>query len=302
VVDTGTNSTRMLVADVEGPHFREVARRTQVTRLGEGVAGSGRLSDSAMKRVEQCFRGYQKLISYLGAQDNLLLATSSVRDAANGEDFIASLARWADFDHRILSGEQEAALTFSGASIGMPAAERMMVMDVGGGSTEVAAGSGGEADYSVSLDLGCVRLTESMLKHDPPEPAELSAAAAHTELVLGRGLDRDRVGKSQRAVAVAGTATSLAAIDLGLEEYDREKVHGHLMDKGTIESHLSMLAKQTSEERRRIPTLEEGRADVIVAGAMILAGVMTITGAEEIYISEKDLLDGAAIRYVRREL
>jgi exopolyphosphatase/guanosine-5'-triphosphate,3'-diphosphate pyrophosphatase len=141
-----------------------------------------------------------------------------------------------------------------------------------------------------------------MLKHDPPEPAELSAAAAHTELVLGRGLDRDRVGKSQRAVAVAGTATSLAAIDLGLEEYDREKVHGHLMDKGTIESHLSMLAKQTSEERRRIPTLEEGRADVIVAGAMILAGVMTITGAEEIYISEKDLLDGAAIRYVRREL
>ncbi len=302
IVDTGTNSTRMLIADVEGSIIKEVSRDTQITRLGEGVQEHGRLSPEAMRRVERCFSGYRKISRYLESDDELLLATSSVRDAANGEAFIASLAKGAGFDYRILSGEQEAGLAFAGASIGQPEEVRLMLVDAGGGSTEIAAGSGGVADYTVSINLGCVRLKETMLSRDPPDPAEMDAAAAHIQLLLRQALDVNRLGEPNRVLAVAGTATSLAAIDLGLEEYDRERIHGHVMGRDRLQELTYKLAAMKVSERRKMTTLEKGRADVIVAGALILTGVMVSAGVDEIIISENDLLDGAALRYARREL
>ncbi|HDZ59809.1 MAG TPA: Ppx/GppA family phosphatase [Actinobacteria bacterium] len=302
VVDTGTNSTRMLVADVEGNFLKELARDTQTTRLGEGVQEHGRLSESAMRRVERCFSGFRKKSRFLESDYNLLLATSSVRDAINGEEFIASLAKRAAFDCRILTGEQEAGLAFAGASIGQPQEARLLMMDVGGGSTEVAAGSGGKADYAVSLDLGCVRLKETMLSQDPPEPAEMDAAAAHVQGLLRQAVDIKRLGRPDQALAVAGTATSLAAIDLGLEVYDREQIHGHVMGRERLGEITSRLAAMKPGERRKMAALAKGRADVIVAGALILTGVMESAGIGEIMISENDLLDGAALRYAGGEL
>ncbi len=301
VVDTGTNSTRLLVADIEGGNLLEVARETQITRLGQGVERNGRLDPQAKERVERCFAGYRKLTAYLEAEDTLLLATSSVRDAADGEEFIAALARKAAYDYRILSGAREAELSFTGASIGQPPDAVLLVADIGGGSTELARGKGGEAGDAFSLEIGCVRLTESLLTSDPPLPEELKAAARLVEEKLD-SLAHGFLAGFDGLIGVAGSVTALAALDLGLERYDRELVHGHLLTGKAVRRLLGELAAATAAERRSYPVLEAGRADVIVAGALILDRLLERSGAGEIQVSENDILDGAALRYSQHRL
>ncbi len=301
VIDTGTNSTRLLVADVSNGMVDELDRRTRVTRLGEGVDRSGHLEGPAKDRVRQCVSGYAEVIEKLGAERAIIIATSSVRDAANGGQFLAELARshssqGRTFSYRILSGNQEAALSFKGSTMETDPSLRVLLFDIGGGSTEVAAGSGGNVEYARSLRLGCVRLSERMLKSDPPAAGELAAAAAYIDALFDSEIDRQAVSVPDLAMGVAGTITALAAIDLGLEVYDRARVHCHRLTRGCVDSWLSKLAAMTVAEKMDcFPTMEPGRADVIVGGALIASRLLRYTGVEEFAVSERDILDGAAV-------
>ena len=295
VIDTGTNSTRLLIADAEAGRVNEVERITAVTRLGEGVDSASSLRDDARERVRDCVERYASSIRRLGATRVLIIATSSVREARDGSEFISSLASGFGFESRILTGEEEARLSFTGATLGIDPGLRVALFDVGGGSTEVVTGRDGDIEFARSLAIGCVRLTERFLKSDPADQAELSAAATFTEETLEREIDLGSLIRPELTIAVAGTATALAAMDLGLERYDRDKVHGHVITYNRIAELLRRLAAMTVAQRLDIPAMEKGRADVIVAGSLIMERLMRYMGADEVYISELDILDGTAL-------
>lgn len=302
VIDTGTNSTRLLVADIEDRRLKELARHSEITRLGEGVDSTAVLSEAAMARVRAVFAGYQKITSDLEADDRFILATSSVRDAANGEDFIAGLARHAAFEYRILEGRQEAELSFTGAILDTSSSERVMLVDVGGGSTEVVVGGIGEIRYVASMNLGCVRLTEKLFGGGRIDASAIASATGYIDERLRSELDRAELADTSKAVAVAGSATSLAAYDLGLSVYDRAKVHGHRLVRDRLDQMLFALAGMTMKQRLKISILQTGRADVIVAGALLLQRIMDYAGLSELVVSEKDILDGAAMWIVEHRL
>lgn len=296
VIDTGTNSTRLLIATVRNGHVSELGRHLTVTRLGAGVQETGRLDENARRRVARCVDEYAELISRHKPVRTIILATSSVRDAADGESFIAALAARHGYEYRVLSGGEEARLSFEGATLNMDGSHRVIFFDIGGGSTEIAAGAPGRPEYCLSLDLGCVRLTEAFLAADPPVAEELSAAAAFVDALLERRLDRVRLGTADEVVAVAGTMTALAAINLGLEEYDRDRVDGHLLTLAAVKGSLGRLAALPVARRAETANLEAGRADVIIGGAIIATRLMPFLGAEAVRIRESDILDGAAAR------
>ena len=285
VVDLGTNSTRLLVADVEDGRAQEVARRLQITRLGEGVDRRRKLLPLPIARVRNCLADFRRELEALGAERTLAIGTSAVRDAENGEAFLGEIEWSYGFTTRLLSGEEEALLTFRGATAGRELPGETLVVDIGGGSTELVTADG----FHVSLDLGCVRLTERFLHTDPPTRAELDACADHVRSVFPPPL------AAQGAIGVAGTITTLAALDLGLEEYDPERTHGHEIPTPAVSGLLDGLAALPLEERRGVPALEPERAPVIVAGALILRELLAWFGLDEIEASERDLLHGAAL-------
>jgi exopolyphosphatase/guanosine-5'-triphosphate,3'-diphosphate pyrophosphatase len=293
VVDVGTNSTRLLVAEVAGGEVRELERRTNVTRLGEGVDASGRLDDAAMRRVYDVVAGYREAADALGADRVVGVATSAVRDASNGGRFRETLAERFGVDLRTISGEEEARLTFLGATAGRPAAEGpLLVIDVGGGSTEfVAGGPGGDPDFHVSTSLGSVRHTERHLHDDPPKPEQVSDLSAEVERTI---LETPRP-QVAAGIAVAGTPTSLAAVDQELDPYDPERVHGYRLTLAACERMLAMLAALPLERRRRVAGLHPDRAPTIVAGTVILVEAMRAFGLSEVETSEADILHGAAL-------
>jgi len=280
-IDLGTNTTRLLVADVEGNQIDEVVKHTRITRLGEGVDARRQLLPLPITRVRNCLTEYRRELEFLGAERTLLVATSAVRDAENGDAFLGEIEWSYGFATRLLSGDEEAELTLRGVG---ETGHSTVVVDIGGGSTELIG-----SDQRVSLDIGSVRLTERHLLSDPPTETELKACAAAARSLLPDGPRPDR------AIGVAGTITSLAALDLGLTEYDPERVHGHRLSLDGIEQQLSRLAAMPLAERRRIPALDPDRASVIVAGAVILHEVLAHFGVEEIEASERDILHGAAL-------
>ncbi|HUB76650.1 MAG TPA: Ppx/GppA phosphatase family protein [Solirubrobacteraceae bacterium] len=297
VVDIGTNSTRLLVADVAGDGtIGELERRTAVTRLGEGVDTTGRLGEAGIARVRATLDEYDSAIAALRADARVAVLTSAARDSANGEEFVAGLRRDYALDARIISGEEEARLTFLGAMSGRPAdATRTLVVDVGGGSTELVIGSRGEVTFHVSLQLGVVRQTERHLRSDPPSPADLRALTRDARTLIERDVRvAERRGVS-RAIAVAGTATSLAAVDQALEPYDRAAVHGYELELPTVRLLLARLASVPLEERRRTRGLHPDRAPTIVAGIAILIEVLGAFGLDRFEVSENDILRGAAL-------
>ncbi len=302
VIDTGTNSTRLLVADAGDGKVREIARRTEVTRLGEGVDKSGRLNRSARARVQRAVDGYAEIIARHNAQRTVILATSSVREAADGEEFLAWLAESHYLSERLLSGAEEAALSYLGATFSLPDRQRIMLFDVGGGSTEIAAGKVGRVDYARSLDIGCVRITERFFKNDPVLPVEADAAAGFINDLLQTKVDPHYLVGIEIAVAVAGTVTSLAAVDLGLKKYDRDAVHGHLLTREKVGALFDRLAGLSLKQRLKINTIEQGRADVIVGGALIVLKLMEYSGIDALTVSENDILDGAALKLAAGEL
>jgi exopolyphosphatase/guanosine-5'-triphosphate,3'-diphosphate pyrophosphatase len=289
VVDIGSNSTRLLIADVDESGATQVERLTNVTRLADGVDQSGRLSDEAISRVDSVLADYRKLIDEHQADTTIGVLTSAVRDAANGEDFVARVRDVHGIDARVLPGNEEGRLTFLGATAGRPDVDHVAVVDIGGGSTEIIAGSG----FSTSVQMGVVRFTERHLHHDPPEPAELQRLTAAVREVLDAVLPA-RLGV-QTLIAVAGTATSAAAIAHDVEPYDPDKIHGSRITAGDLEEILARLAILPNAERRKVRGLHPDRAPTIVAGIVILLETVRALRLDEIEISEHDLLVGAAL-------
>jgi len=280
-VDLGTNSTRLLVADVDDGRVREVARRSTITRLGEDVDERRRLLPLPVARVRNVLSDYRRELEQLGAERVLAVATSAVRDADNGEAFLGEVEWSYGFATRLLSGEEEAELTRRGVANGRGLENGTLVLDVGGGSTElITAGS------RASVDVGSVRLTERHLRSDPPDADELRAAADDVRRSLPDLYASDAIG-------VAGTITTLAALELG--GYDPERVHGHRLSRASVDAQLERLASLPLAERRELPGLEPERAPVIVGGAVVVREVLDRYRLDGLEASERDLLDGAAL-------
>jgi exopolyphosphatase / guanosine-5'-triphosphate,3'-diphosphate pyrophosphatase len=298
VIDVGTNSTRLLVADVEDGRVSPLERRSTVTRLGRGVDLSGHLASEAIEDVCTAIGGYVGLLEELGAETVDAIATSAVRDADNGSAFVAELRERFALSARVLDGEEEARSTYLGATSEAPPSEPTLVVDIGGGSTELVVGRGSEVSFHDSLQAGVVRHSERHFSGDPPTAAEMEALAADV-----RGLIEGSVGagvKAAQGIAVAGTPTSLAAVEMELEPYDPSRVHGHILALPLIQRMLSRLASVPLAERVEIPGLHPDRAPTIVAGVVILVEVMRAFGLEEIAVSEHDILYGTAIAASRR--
>jgi exopolyphosphatase / guanosine-5'-triphosphate,3'-diphosphate pyrophosphatase len=295
VVDMGTNSTRLLVADVDGARVQEVERRSTVTRLGRGVDTSGTLAAEAIEDVCAAVGDYVALYQEAGAERVVALATSAVRDAANSGAFTGELRERFALDSRILSGDDEARLTYLGAVHERPPAEDTLVVDIGGGSTELVVGSGSNVAFHASLQAGTVRHTERHVKQDPAGPEELEALAEDVRGLIDGALAGSDFASARHGIGVAGTPTSLAAIEQRLVPYDPDAVHGYELSLESIQRMYSQLAAKPLEERLTVPGLHAGRAPTIVAGVVILIQVMRAFGLGAIEVSEHDILYGAAL-------
>ena len=304
VVDIGTNSTRLLVADVgsEGT-LVELERRTKVTRLGHGVDRTGLLDAAAMDRVLATLAEYRAVIDARGADRTVAVMTSAVRDAANGEAFLARVRRQDEALHaRVIPGEEEARLTFRGATSERPPGDATptVVIDVGGGSTEFVVGSGREVSFHASTQAGVVRHTERHLATDPPTAAELDALAADVRSIFERAVPATAREAVRAAIAVAGTATSLGAIDLDLVRHSGDTVHGHVVSLATCRRILERLACVPEAQRRTVRGLHPDRAPTIVAGVVMIIEALEVFGLDATAVSDHDLLRGAALETVHR--
>jgi exopolyphosphatase/guanosine-5'-triphosphate,3'-diphosphate pyrophosphatase len=300
VVDIGSNSTRLLIADVDaGGAVAEIDRRSVVTRLGEGVDATGRLADGAMDRVRAVLDDDRAAIDAAGVDAAAAVLTSAVRDAANGEAFVAEVRDRYGLDARELTGDQEASLTYLGATAGRLREHAMLVIDVGGGSTELVVGQGDEIRFHVSTQAGVVRQSERHLAHDPPEDYELQALTDDVRRIYAAAVPEEMTYVPDAAIGVAGTATSLAAIDLELDPYDPAKVEGHLLERATCEMLLARMSRMTVAQLRELPGLHPDRASVIVAGTVLLIEALRRFRLPRLIVSEHDLLYGVARELAR---
>ena len=297
VIDLGTNSTRLLVASISDGKIEELERRTKVTRLGEGVDSAGRLLPDAMERVFDTVAEYRKLIDEHDVETVVGVATSAVRDSQNGEQFRTQLTERFGIEARTISGEEEARLAFLGAtSARPPGGEPILMLDIGGGSTEFVVGVPGlTPTFHASTRAGSVRQTERHLRDDPPTEQQLAAVAGEVAAIIEAEVPRKTRREAASGIAVAGTATTLAAIDQELDPYDPDRVHGYRLDRYAVEEILSHLAKITLAERREITGLHPDRAPTIVAGAIILREAMRAFDFDWMETSEADILHGAAL-------
>lgn len=292
-IDCGTNSVRLLVSQ-DGRVTLE--RLMRITRLGEGVDATGRLSDAAIERTVTVLREYREVIDRHGVGRVRMTATSAARDAANREEFFDAAEAVLGVRPELLSGEEEGRLSFLGATADLdPARGPFLICDIGGGSTEFVWGTTG-AEVSVSTDMGCVRMTEAWLHSDPPDPLELSQALS----VIGLHLDDvlreiPQAPEAATFVGLAGTVSTAASVELGLAEYDRDRIHHFELSREAIEDVFRTLATESVEERKENPGLEEQRADVIVGGMCVLVSIMRRFGFASCLVSEADILDGLAM-------
>jgi exopolyphosphatase/guanosine-5'-triphosphate,3'-diphosphate pyrophosphatase len=299
VLDIGTNSTRLLIADVDTDSgaVTEIVRQSRVTRLGQGVDAGGSLAEEAIERVMETLGDYRREIDSNDCQANLAVMTSAVRDAANGEDFARRVREGYGLDAQILRGEQEAQLTFLGSmSDRRPAIEPTVVIDIGGGSTEFIVGVGRSAGFHVSVPAGVVRMSERHVHHDPPHPHELAALAGDTREAFLDAIPAGERDPVTSGIAVAGTATSAASMEMELEPYDAGRVHGHQLLLATVELLLARLAEMDEAQRRKVPGLHPDRAPTIIAGMILLSVAMRVMDLEQIEVSEHDILYGGALR------
>lgn len=294
-IDIGTNSTRLLVADVDGESVEALQRHSRVTGLGRGVETSGQLATEHIEDVYAAVGDYIAEARELGGERIVAFATSAVRDAANGDAFLAELRERHSLDAQVLDGLQEAQMTYRGARSGGHVGERTLVVDIGGGSTELIVGSGDEPEFHTSMQVGVVRHSERHVHADPPRTEELEALSAdvggslESELATHPGLRADR------AIAVAGTPATLAAIELELEDFDADVVEGHQLSLASAQQSCSRLASLPVAERGKITGVDPDRAPTIVAGVVILIKAMRAFGLDRVEVSERDILYGAAL-------
>jgi exopolyphosphatase/guanosine-5'-triphosphate,3'-diphosphate pyrophosphatase len=302
VVDIGTNSTRLLIADVDDSRVEELDRRTRVTRLGEGVDRSGELGEEPIRRVLATLDAYHEAIEANECDARIAVLTSAVRDARNGAEFTEQVRSRYGLDARTIDGDEEARLSFLGATIGRDRShgEPVLVIDIGGGSTELVVGAGGELSFHVSTEAGVVRQTERHLASDPPRPEELQALGMEVREIIDGAVPASVRSAARTAIAVAGTATSCAAILQELDPYDPERVHGYILELGECELLLARLAAMPLADRRNVVGLHPDRAPTIVAGIAILIEVLRAFGLDEAEVSEHDILWGAALDRAQR--
>jgi exopolyphosphatase / guanosine-5'-triphosphate,3'-diphosphate pyrophosphatase len=309
-VDCGTNSIRLLVADVpaEGAHT-DLLRRMEVVRLGQGVDATGRLAPEAIERTRVVLAEYAAQARELGAERIRMVATSATRDAANRADFEAMVTATLGQLPDVVTGIEEAELSYLGATASLAAAARVhgaepprppfLVVDIGGGSTEFVLGDAGGVRAARSVDVGCVRLTERHLRSDPPPPDEVQAAEADIRAALALVAADVPVEQARTLVGLAGSVTTVAALALGLPAYDAEAIHGSRIPVAAVRSVAAGLLSATRAKRAAYPVMHPGRVDVIGAGALILRVVMDAFDLDEVVVSEHDILDGIALRLAR---
>ena len=311
IVDLGTNTCRLFLADVTRGHVAQEARVTTVVRLGQGVDKTGRLHEDAVERTHACLEGYAPRIEAYGPERSLLIATSVLRDARDGRQFLKAMRYEFGLPWRILGGEEEGSLAFRGGTSWLAAGggdgapsgrarsavpDPLLLVDIGGGSTEFAVGAAGEPPAFVrSLDVGVVRLTERFFHADPPPPAEVAALAGHVAAAIEAAVPAELRAAVRGAVGVAGTYTTLVANKLGMTEYDARLVQGHVLSLADIDAAVAHFAALTSAERGRLPGIQPGREDVILAGALIAREACAAFGLDAVRVSEADLLEGAAL-------
>lgn len=298
-VDCGTNSIRLLVADLDAAGGEaELDRRMRIVRLGQGVDATGRLAADALERTFAACDEYAQLIEDLGATEVRFVATSATRDASNREEFAAGVHARLGVLPEVISGDEEAALSFRGATRAVAAESGhptpYLVVDIGGGSTEFVLGTG-SVGAARSVDVGCVRMTERHFHQDPPTPAEISAAQRDIDAAIDLAAGAVDLGQARTLVGVAGSVTTIAALALGLEAYDRERVHLSRIPADAVRGIAADLLGMTHQERAAHAVIHPGRVDVIGAGALILLRIMDRLGLPEIVVSEHDILDGIAL-------
>jgi exopolyphosphatase/guanosine-5'-triphosphate,3'-diphosphate pyrophosphatase len=295
VVDIGSNSTRLLVADVLEGRVSEVERQSRVTRLGRGVDLTGQLSAEAIEAACSAIADYVAICRKADVENVDSIATSAVRDATNGSAFVAELRERFALSARVLDGEEEARLTYLGATAEHPPASPTLVVDIGGGSTELIVGTGAEIAFHASLQAGVVRHSERHIGSDPPRTQELEALAADIRSLIESATAGQPGASAQAGIGVAGTPTSLASVELGLEPYDPKQVHGHTLTLTSTQRLLSQLASAPLDKRAQIPGMHPDRAPTIVAGVVILVETMRAFDLEQITVSEHDILYGCAM-------
>jgi exopolyphosphatase / guanosine-5'-triphosphate,3'-diphosphate pyrophosphatase len=295
-VDLGTNSTRVLVGRPTGAGLEILDRRNTITRLGQGVGASGRLATEAVERTLDCLRGYRQILDRHGVERVRVAATSASRDAANRDEFFGAVEALIGTRPELLSGDEEGRLSFRGATAELdPASGPFLVVDIGGGSTEFIVGTD-RVEGVLSVDIGCVRLTEKFLQHDPPQPEELSACISLTDAYLDDVVrEIPAAAEARTLVGLAGTVTTVAAVEIGLETYDRDRIHHFRLSHEAAEDVFRTLATESRADRVHNPGLEEARADVIVGGCCVLVALFRHLGFDEMIVSEADILDGLAL-------
>jgi exopolyphosphatase / guanosine-5'-triphosphate,3'-diphosphate pyrophosphatase len=295
-LDLGTNSTRVLVARPADGGIEVLDRRNTITRLGQGVGASGRLAPDAVERTLACLRGYHEILDRHGVERVRVAATSASREAANRDEFFDAVEALIGTRPELLSGDEEGRLSFRGATGELdPATGPFLVVDIGGGSTEFIVGTD-RVEGVMSVDIGCVRLTEKFLLHDPPQPEELSACIGLTDAYLDDVVrEIPAAAEARTLVGLAGTVTTVAAVEIGLETYDRDRIHHFHLTHEAAEDVFRTLATESRADRIHNPGLEEARADVIVAGCCVLVALFRHFGFDEMIVSEADILDGLAL-------
>jgi exopolyphosphatase/guanosine-5'-triphosphate,3'-diphosphate pyrophosphatase len=295
-VDCGTNSIRLLVADIDGNTLTDVDRRMEIVRLGEGVDRTGRFAPAALERTFAACRRYAEIIEQTKAERVRFVATSASRDVANRDEFVAGVRATLGVEPEVISGDEEAALSFVGATrelVGDGYATPFLVVDIGGGSTEFVLG-GTSVQAARSVDVGCVRMTERHLHDDPPTPDQVAAARADVEAAIALATETVPIRHAATLVGLAGSVTTVAAMALDLPAYLPERIHRSRIPAAMVRSVAARLLAMTHEERAALPFMHPGRVDIIGAGALILACIVEAAGVDEVLVSEHDILDGIA--------
>jgi exopolyphosphatase / guanosine-5'-triphosphate,3'-diphosphate pyrophosphatase len=300
-IDCGTNSVRLLIADaLPDGSLRDVTRQMRIVRLGQGVDRTGRLAEEAIERTRVALVDYAAEIAAAGVDRARMVATSASRDASNAEDFRAMVTATLGFAPEVVSGDEEARLTFAGAVQGLRAEPPFLVFDIGGGSTEFVVGSADGVDAAISVDIGCVRLTERHLHDHPPTAAQVAAAEKDIVGAVDRALAAVGAGRARTFVGLAGSVTTVTALALGMTEYVAERIHRARVRTADVAKVTADLLAATPQERLANAVMHPGRADVIGAGALILRIILERSGAEAVVASETDILDGVAMSCLRQ--
>jgi exopolyphosphatase/guanosine-5'-triphosphate,3'-diphosphate pyrophosphatase len=294
VIDCGTNSIRLLIADIDGNNFREIARDMKVVRLGAGVDLNKAFDPAAIDRTLEATREYAAVIARKGVEKIRLCATSATRDASNRALFIDGVREILGIEPEVIPGSEEASLSFIGATKDFDRSQApYLVLDIGGGSTEFVLGTDSVVSAK-SVNIGCVRMSERHLNTQPPSAEAIAAATADIDAAITSAAEVVDFQGAKTLIAVAGTATTVAAAALGLSEYDRYAIHLSRIPAVKIHEIAAMFASMSREEIAALPYMHAGRVDVIAAGSLVLSRVLTATGFDECVISESDILDGMA--------